>query len=93
VGVPDNPLVRLLEHEDWYRDALCAQSVAADQAELEDWHGDGTELGRTICSRCPVQEQCLDTAIARREKHDIWGGLTPDERKKLRRDRLRRHTA
>lgn len=37
---------------------------------------------RTICSTCPVQQQCLDLSIINREEAGIWGGLTYAERGK-----------
>lgn len=33
---------------------------------------------RGICSRCPVREACLAEA----DDHGIWGGLTPEQRKR-----------
>jgi WhiB family redox-sensing transcriptional regulator len=41
-----------------------------------------------ICATCPVRAQCLDYAIRNRENHGIWGGTTPEERR-----RMRRHSA
>lgn len=36
-----------------------------------------------ICrNHCPVQQECLDQAIATGERHGIWGGLWPHERAK-----------
>ncbi|MEV7182071.1 WhiB family transcriptional regulator, partial [Kitasatospora sp. NPDC093679] len=36
-----------------------------------------------ICATCPVRAACLDAAIARRERHGIFGGLTTAERDRL----------
>ena len=38
---------------------------------------------KDICSRCPVQRQCLDYALGIRELHGIWGGLNEVERRRL----------
>lgn len=38
------------------------------------------------CSSCPVQNQCLYTAIAIDERYGVWGGLTPRQRKILNRN-------
>ena len=38
---------------------------------------------RGICSTCPVQAECLQLAIDNGEPEGMWGGLTPDERKRL----------
>lgn len=40
---------------------------------------------RTVCARCPVVMQCLDWALRAGEPAGIWGGTTPDERRRLRR--------
>ena len=39
---------------------------------------------KSICSSCSVKDECLDYAVAIREPHGIWGGLTDLERKHLR---------
>ena len=47
---------------------------------------------KAICGRCPVREDCLLTALGRPDRYGIFGGLTEDERAKLRRnDRRRAH--
>jgi WhiB family redox-sensing transcriptional regulator len=51
---------------------------------------DATEA-KAICDLCPVREVCLEHAIAAREKHGVWGGLTERERRRL--VRRRRRTA
>lgn len=33
-----------------------------------------------ICSKCPVQTECLNAALQRVEPVGIWGGKTPEER-------------
>lgn len=38
---------------------------------------------RTWCMVCPVQPDCLATALGNRERHGVWGGLTPRERARL----------
>lgn len=35
------------------------------------------------CVNCPVQNQCLYTAVVIYEKYGVWGGLTPKQRKFL----------
>lgn len=36
---------------------------------------------KMICDSCPVRSDCLDYALAIREPHGIWGGLTEQERR------------
>lgn len=45
---------------------------------------------KRICARCPVQEECLEFALASNQDAGIWGGLTEDERRTLKRSRQRR---
>ena len=40
---------------------------------------------KTVCAGCPVQDDCLGFAIETRQPDGIWGGLTPNERTRLRR--------
>jgi len=41
----------------------------------------------SICASCPVRTQCLDYAIRNRETYGIWGGATPEQRRRMRRVR------
>jgi WhiB family redox-sensing transcriptional regulator len=41
----------------------------------------------SICATCPVRAQCLDDAIRNREIYGIWGGTTPEQRRRIRRER------
>lgn len=45
----------------------------------------------SICSICPVRDECLDFALRTRQHDGIWGGLTETERRRLAR-RLGRRT-
>lgn len=42
------------------------------------------ELAKQVCARCLVQEQCLEFAL-RTNQEGIWGGLTEEERKAMKR--------
>ena len=42
---------------------------------------------RAICEACPVRLVCLEYAITEHIAWGVWGGLTPNERKRLRRGR------
>lgn len=41
------------------------------------------QRAKEICSGCGVQQQCLEYALAIREQHGIWGGLTENERREV----------
>jgi WhiB family redox-sensing transcriptional regulator len=38
---------------------------------------------KSICRSCPVIDECREYALAIREPHGIWGGLTELERKAI----------
>jgi WhiB family redox-sensing transcriptional regulator len=46
---------------------------------------DAYDRARAVCTTCPVRLPCLGWALGRRERHGMWGGLTPAERRSLRR--------
>ena len=45
-------------------------------------------LAKAICDSCPVVDECLSFAIETRQPDGIWGGFTPKERTRLRRQWL-----
>jgi WhiB family redox-sensing transcriptional regulator len=48
------------------------------------------ERAKAVCRRCDVTAQCLEWALETNQDAGIWGGLSEDERRTLRRNRLRR---
>lgn len=42
-----------------------------------------------ICAGCQVRQQCFDFAMSSGESHGVWGGTTPEERIRVRRQRTR----
>jgi WhiB family redox-sensing transcriptional regulator len=44
---------------------------------------------KAICSQCPVRAECLEWAMATGQDAGVWGGLSEDERRALRRARRR----
>jgi WhiB family transcriptional regulator, redox-sensing transcriptional regulator len=42
---------------------------------------------RKVCMGCEVVNECAEWAIITGEEHGMWGGLTPKERHRIRRDR------
>ncbi|WP_367140720.1 MULTISPECIES: WhiB family transcriptional regulator [Streptomyces] len=43
------------------------------------------EEAKTVCRRCPVMEQCLRWALESGQEHGVWGGLSEDERRAMKR--------
>ena len=48
------------------------------------------QTAKRICRGCPVRTQCLEFALDARLEHGVWGGLTENERRSLRRSRQRK---
>jgi WhiB family redox-sensing transcriptional regulator len=40
---------------------------------------------KSICDECSVQRDCLEFAITTNQEFGVWGGMTEDERRVLRR--------
>ena len=51
--------------------------------------------GRAACAACPVLAECRTHSLARNEQWGMWGGLTAQERRDMRRqsNRARREEA
>lgn len=48
--------------------------------------GGPTKAARAVCDRCSVRQECLEYALVY-EEFGIWGGMSPDQRKRYRRER------
>lgn len=44
-------------------------------------------VAKTVCGGCPVRHDCLEWVLGTPDGHTIAGGLTPEERRELRRER------
>ncbi len=70
----------------WRRDAACRH----EEPELF-FPGEKTldphvwDAPRAVCEACPVRDACLEYALDAGEPHGMFGGLTPEERHKIRR--------
>lgn len=53
---------------------------------------DQTDRAKTVCARCSVRLQCLQWALATGQDVGVWGGLSEDERRAMRRSRAARRT-
>ena len=47
---------------------------------------------KKVCNSCPVQQVCLDQAIANNEEAGIWGGMTLLERGRYKYERMQMQT-
>ena len=82
----DEALCRGQDPAPWFIDDL--PSNARERHELEG-------IAKAICQRCPVRGSCLADALSTSTRNfdgtGIWGGFTPLERRKMRRNRTRRN--
>jgi WhiB family transcriptional regulator, redox-sensing transcriptional regulator len=44
---------------------------------------------KLVCATCEVRDACLEWALAAKQEHGVWGGLSEDERRSLRRRKSR----
>ncbi|MFW2340787.1 MAG: WhiB family transcriptional regulator [Acidimicrobiia bacterium] len=49
--------------------------------------GHALQTALSICAGCPVQEGCLDYAVAANPRYGVWGGHTQAEIRVIRRRR------
>ncbi|MER5995831.1 WhiB family transcriptional regulator [Streptomyces viridosporus] len=75
------------EHNDWRTRGACTR----EDPELFFPIGNTgpallqIEEAKAVCYRCPVIEQCLQWALEFGEDAGVWGGLSEDERRALKR--------
>ena len=77
-------LADILEITPFYKDAKC---VGENQDLFFPERGSSTVKAKAICNECPVQEECLEFAVVRKERFGIWGGKSERERRAIRRER------
>lgn len=47
------------------------------------------EEAKKVCARCTVREECLEWALGAGQDYGVWGGLSEDERRALKRRNAR----
>lgn len=50
------------------------------------------EEAKQVCRRCPVIEECLQWALETGQDAGVWGGTSEDERRAMKRRRIRART-
>lgn len=53
-------------------------------------HARQAKKAQRICQACPVRLECLEFALDSRQDFGVWGGLTEEQRRSLRRSRQRK---
>jgi WhiB family redox-sensing transcriptional regulator len=73
------PRLRPIVAPDWWDDAACSGRGP------RKWFTEGTEREAVaICRTCPARTPCLRFAVDNDEQHGVWGGMTAEQRRKLR---------
>jgi WhiB family redox-sensing transcriptional regulator len=79
----------------WMARAVCPSVPNAEALFFPEHRGriangaDPCAEAKAICRRCPVQAACLEYGMG--ESFGVWGGSSPRDRRRLRRERrLRR---
>ena len=49
---------------------------------------EGNKAAKAVCRDCEVRGACLQFALETNQENGVWGGMTEDERRKLRRSKL-----
>ena len=45
---------------------------------------DQIDAAKRVCTGCPVANECLEFALATNQEAGVWGGLTEEERRRVR---------
>lgn len=72
--------------ERWRDNAACLGLESEIFYPITDEEAD---TARAICEACEVRVECLEYALARREKDGVWGGATERDRRRIIRQRRR----
>lgn len=90
---------RWFNEDDPSKEAKCIKFPAS--RDRDPWYGDSddpdaiddTAEAKKICQGtddnrpCPLLAACLEFAMNNNERYGVWGGLSPDERAELRKER------
>jgi WhiB family redox-sensing transcriptional regulator len=76
----------------WQQEAACRTEDPelffpvgqSGSAKLQERHA------KDVCARCPVKDPCLRDALKAGDTSGVWGGMTEDERRAMKRRAIRR---
>lgn len=66
--------------DDWRDHAAC---IGAEPDIFFPERGESPARAKAFCARCPVRQECLEQALDDDERHGVFGGTTPQERRSL----------
>ena len=72
--------------EEWRDRAACRDTTPELFFPIGTTGGalDQIEAARRVCGQCPVTTECLEFALGTNQESGVWGGLTEEERRRLR---------
>ena len=79
---------------DWRHFAACREGEGIDPELFFPIGTSGPALiqileAKAVCRRCPVSDECLQFALRSGQDSGIWGGMSEDERRALKRRHAR----
>lgn len=88
---PTNNLIDLPFLKEWGDGAWRQKAACANSDTEKFFPRKGKEAqtqlvisaARLVCASCPVRKECLEFAVRNSIFYGIWGGLTKEERKKV----------
>jgi WhiB family redox-sensing transcriptional regulator len=80
----DVALIRTPGPGPWVAHGACRD---ADPDLFFPTRGGDLDPARAICAQCPVADACAEYAIPLSQLHGVWGGLSENERRRIRRRR------
>jgi WhiB family redox-sensing transcriptional regulator len=75
-------IAEVLMPPEWTKKALCAE--VDPEIFFPEIGGTTTDVKR-ICKACDVKAECLEYSLRNNERFGVWGGLSEQDRRKLRR--------
>lgn len=95
--ITPNARVIPMSREPWMEHGACRTSPLGPDAWFpergEDRQPPAVAAQRTCVQECPVAQECLLYALARRERYGIWGGMTTARRDRFIREARKRRAA
>lgn len=78
---------------DWRDEAACRDRAGLFFGPEGEWPDDQAAreaAARAVCEGCPVRAACLGFALETSQVHGIWGGMTEQDRRRVKRRRAAR---
>ncbi|WP_435202194.1 WhiB family transcriptional regulator [Janibacter sp. GS2] len=83
-GVKASPgLASRLDAWGWRVEGTCTDAVDNGAAWFAQDGSLASRAARRACGSCPVQRECLASALWFGEEYGIWGGATPGQREAM----------